>query len=76
MNLPAEKLNLIEWLIHLQDQKVLNKIKALKEKNEIINPKQKLDPAVLERLVARAIASEQAITAGNVSDIESIANLP
>lgn len=31
MNVPVEKLNLIEWLIHLQDQKVLNKIKALKE---------------------------------------------
>lgn len=71
MNIPAEKLNLIEWLIRLQDQKVLDKVKALKEQNEIADPGS-LNPKILEELVARAIRSEQAIASGQVSDIETI----
>ena len=71
MNIPVEKLNLIEWLIHLQDQKVLDKVKALKAQHEVKDKKKKLDPRILAEMVARAEASEEAIAAGRVSDIES-----
>lgn len=72
MNVPAEKLSLIEWLIHLQDQKILDKIKALKDQSEISGQGSRLDPVLLDKLVARALKSEQAIASGQVSDIESI----
>lgn len=36
MNLEAEKLRLIEWLIQLQDEEVLNRIREIKKESDNI----------------------------------------
>lgn len=70
MNVQTEKLEVIEWLIHLQDIDLLSYIKSLKEANEAALTDQK--PLTIEELIARAEAPNLAIEEGQVSDVERI----
>jgi len=58
-NVQAQKFQLIEWLIQLQDTAVLEQVKALKDENEFT-------PITSEELHERALASERDIAEGNV----------
>ena len=74
MNIPAEKLNLIEWLIQLQDASILEQLKALKETSESVAFASEFKPLTKEELITRAKASDVAIKEGRVSDFEDIEN--
>ena len=72
VNINAEKLALIEWLIRLQDLNVLENIKSLKAQNELTAYESKLKPMTVQELTVRAEASNKAIEEGQFSDIKSI----
>jgi len=72
MNVQAEKLKLIEWLVQLQDLDLIKRIQALKDAAEVAAYEASLEPMTVEELVARAKASNQAIQEGRVSDIDTI----
>lgn len=72
MNVQAEKFELIEWLVQLQDLDVIKRIQALKDAAEVAAYEASLKPMTVEELATRAEASNQAITEGRVSDIETI----
>lgn len=64
----AKKLNLINWLINLQDEAVLRKLMALKEEAE----SKSSEPVTTEALIRRAEESNQDIEAGRVFPIEEV----
>ncbi len=72
MNVQAEKFELIEWLVQLQDMDIIKHIQELKKAADIAAYEASLKPMTEEELVARAEASNVAIAEGRVSDIETI----
>ena len=72
MNLQAEKLQLIEWLIGLQDVKILEALNKMRRANEVAAYEASLKPMTVEELIARAKESDKAIEEGRVYDIEDI----
>lgn len=66
VNLQAEKLQLIEWLVQLQDTEVIQKIKALKEEEADIIP------LSVKELQQRALDAERDIADGNVTPIRDM----
>jgi len=72
VQLELEKLRLIEWLISLQDAKVLEALKRLRQASEVAAYENSLKPMTVEELLARAEASDKAINEGRVSDVETI----
>jgi len=66
VNLQAEKLQLIEWLVQLQDTEVIQQIKALKEEEADITP------LSVEELHQRALDAERDIAEGNVTPIRDM----
>lgn len=66
VNLQAEKLQLIEWLVQLQDTEVIQKIKALKEEDVDITP------LSVKELQQRALDAERDIADGNVTPIRDM----
>ena len=72
MNVQAEKLHLIEWLVQLQDLNVLEQIKELKKRQEQLAYEASLKPMTMDEKLARAKASEEDIKAGSVHPIEEV----
>jgi DNA-binding Lrp family transcriptional regulator len=72
MNIQSEKLQLIEWLVQLQDMTVIERIKKLRDQSIVKKYEAGLKPMSSEELERRADASNKAIEEGRVSDIESI----
>lgn len=72
VQLELEKLRLIEWLIGLQDAKVLEALNKIRRANEVVAYETSLKPMTVEELVARAKESDKAIEEGRVYDIEDI----
>ena len=72
MNVQAEKLKLIEWLIGLQDIATLEKLEKLRNQSEIEAYEVSLKPMTLAELEARALESSLAIEKGEVRDIQEI----
>jgi hypothetical protein len=70
MNLQAEKLQLIEWLVRLQDVEVVQSLLQVKQDNEASSYEASLKPMSREELIARAEESNQAIANGEHIDIE------
>lgn len=70
MNLQAAKLQLIEWLVRLQDVEVVQSLLQVKQDNEASAYEASLKPMSREELIARAEASNQAIANGEHIDIE------
>ncbi len=72
MNVQAEKLKLIEWLIGLQDVRTLEQLEQLRNQSEIDAYEANLKPMTREELVARAEASDSAIALGQVINVEDL----
>ena len=72
MNVQSEKLQLIEWLVQLQDLNILQRIKEVKQDAEVAAYEDSLKPMSVDELVARAEESNRAIEAGEVIDVEDI----
>jgi hypothetical protein len=72
MNVQSEKLQLIEWLVQLQDLNILQRIKEVKQDAEVAAYEASLKPMSVDELVARAEESNRAIEAGEVIDVEDI----
>jgi|AntRauTorckE5430_2_1112549.scaffolds.fasta_scaffold09090_1 hypothetical protein len=72
MNLQAEKLQLIEWLVRLQDLEVMQRMLKVKQDSEAAAYEASLKPMTVEELVARSRASDEDIKAGRVYDIDEV----
>lgn len=72
MNVQAEKLKLIEWLVQLQDLDVIQRIQALKDAAEVAAYEASLKPMTVEELVARAEESDRDIENGRVHDLDEV----
>jgi hypothetical protein len=72
VQLELEKLRLIEWLIGLQDTKVLEALNKLRRASEVAAYEANLKPMTVEELVARAEESNRDIEAGRVYDIDEV----
>jgi hypothetical protein len=68
MNIQAKKLNLIEWLISLQDETVINKMYHFREKL-VHNPAKRI---TIDELIAELELSEKARKAGKVTTLEEL----
>ena len=66
INLQAEKLQLIEWLVQLQDTSIIQQIKALKEEEAEITP------LTVEELRRRVLDAERDIAEGKVTPIRDM----
>ncbi|MFK7935372.1 MAG: hypothetical protein AB8G22_17795 [Saprospiraceae bacterium] len=74
MNVKAQKFELIEWLIQVQDNSLIEKLAEIRNEYEIAKYEASLKPMSSEQLIERALASEKAIENGEYSDIDSIIN--
>ena len=72
MTVHQEKFKLIEWLVKVQDPRILEALIRFRKKTEIEEYEANLKPMTKDELEARAMASEKAIENGNVFPIESI----
>ncbi len=72
VQLELEKLRLIEWLIGLQDAKILEALKKLRQASEVAAYEASLKPMTVEDLVARAEEADRDIAAGRVYDIDEV----
>ncbi len=71
MNLQTRKLNTIEYLIHLQDEEVLNKIEEEIQKNTAIT-RRIVEPFSENELLQRAIKSNEDYQTGNSKSQEQL----
>lgn len=74
MNVQAEKLKLIEWLISLQDVTTLKRLEQLRSESEIAAYEASLKPMTVDELIARSRASDEDIAAGRVYDFDEVMN--
>lgn len=74
MNVQAEKLKLIEWLISLQDVTILKRLEQLRSESEIAAYEASLKPMTVDELIARSRASDEDIAAGRVYDFDEVMN--
>jgi hypothetical protein len=68
MDIQAKKLNLIEWLISLQDETAINKMYRFREKLKH-DPAKKIS---IDELIADLELSEKSRKAGKVTSLEQI----
>lgn len=68
MDIQAKKLNLIEWLVTLQDESVINKMFKYREKLAH-NPSKRM---AIDELLSDLEQSEKARKSGRVTDIEEL----
>jgi len=73
MNLQTEKLQLIEWLVRLQDTDIVQRLLEVKQDSEKAAYEASLKPMTVQELIARAEASNEDIEAGRVYTREEIA---
>ncbi|HMR87246.1 MAG TPA: hypothetical protein PKD51_03795 [Saprospiraceae bacterium] len=71
MNIQTRKLNAIEYLIHLQDEEVLNKIEEEIQKNIAIN-RRRVEPFSENELLQRAMKSNEDYLSGNFKSQEQL----
>jgi len=72
MNIETIKLEIIGWLIKLEDQAILQKLIELKQATELSNYEGNLKPMSKEEMLARAETSNRDIEAGGVYTIEEV----
>lgn len=72
MNLQTEKLQLIEWLVRLQDTDIVRRLLEVKQDSEVAAYEASLKPMTGEELVSRSRASDEDIKAGRVYDIDDV----
>ncbi|AEE51918.1 hypothetical protein [Haliscomenobacter hydrossis] len=71
MNIQAEKLKLIEWVVQLNDIAVLSQIKEIMDS---VKPIENLSILSLDELKKRAIMANQNIENGEVYLLEDVMN--
>ncbi len=71
MDIALKKIELIEWLVGLQDESLLQKIEALK-KNAVKDTYEQRIPKSWSDLRAKLDRSEQDINAGNVHSQDEV----
>ena len=79
MNLQTEKLQLIEWVLKLQDVELVKQLLEIQRKSERVVDRDRVvgsnpdgSPITVKDLVARAEESERDIAAGRVSDLDDV----
>lgn len=72
MDLQTRKLNAIEYLISLQDEKVLSKIESAIFENQKLQVKNKLKPFTQKQIIDRAKRSNKDFNAGNYKTQEQL----
>ena len=72
MDVSARKLTLIEWLIQLQDEKVISSIESLFKKSRQTLGNQEQMPMTADELQEKLDRSEQAIREGRVQSSSEI----
>jgi hypothetical protein len=73
MDIALKKVELIEWLARLQDEKLIQRIETLK-KQSIKELYEQRTPNTLEELSAKLSQSERDIKEGNVHSQEDVAS--
>ncbi len=73
MNIQTTKLDLIQWLISLQDPEVLKELLAFRSKKQLNGHEAHLRPFTQEEFIAQAIAANKEYEAGDFIDIEDLA---
>lgn len=71
MNVQAEKLKLIEWLVQLNDTSVLSQIKEIKDN---MRPVENLSIISPDELKKRALTANQDIEDGAIYSLEDVLN--
>ncbi len=71
MNIQAEKLKLIEWLVQLNDTSVLSQVKEIMDNAEPIENLSIISPDELKK---RALIANQDIEDGAVYSLEDVLN--
>ncbi len=72
MNLQAEKLRLIEWLVQTQDVHIISRIAEFMKQTQATGPEASLKPMTMDELRARLEESEADLAAGRVRDLEEV----
>ena len=73
MDIALKKVELIEWLARLQDEKLIQRIDTLK-KGSVKDLYEKRIPKTMEEVQAKLDQSEKDINAGNVHSQEEVEN--
>lgn len=73
MNIQAIKLSLIEWLVKLKDEKTIQELQAIREKEFVKNYEKNLKPFTEEEFSGRMKASEEDIKYGRTISLEDFA---
>ncbi len=72
MNLQAEKIRLIEWLVQVQDVQVIKQIVELKNQKSVSDYEAQLKPMTIEELKSKLHASMEDVAAGRVDRLEDV----
>ena len=72
MDLQARKLNLIEYLINLKDEKLFDKIEAIAKDNKLKTELYVDDPFTQEEMIARAVKANEDYIEGRVLTTEEL----
>lgn len=70
MNLHTIKLSLIDWLIHLKDEKLISEIQAIRKKEFLQNYESGMKPFSEEEFKQRVLAAEEDIRYGRTASFE------
>lgn len=70
MNIQAIKLSLIEWLIQVKDEKIINEMQSIREKEFVGKYKKSLKPFSEAEFTERVMASEEDIKYGRTTSLE------
>ncbi len=73
MDIAVKKVELIEWLVRLQDEKLIQRIDTLK-KGSVKSLYEQRMPKTMEEIQAKLDRSEKDINAGNVHSQEEVEN--
>lgn len=75
MNIESIKLDLVQDILKVKDEKILKGVKAfLASLNEVTEPDSKLYPMSMDELNARIDAAEEDFKYGRVTDIDDFLN--
>ena len=70
MNTHTLKLSLIDWLIHLKDEKLINEVQSIRKKEFVKNYEASLKPFSEEEFEKRVLAAEEDIKYGRTTSFD------
>ena len=71
MNSQSLKLSLIDWLIHLNDDKLIDEVQSIRKKDFVKNYESTLKPFTEEELLSRIAKSEDDFKNGRITSLEN-----